>query len=570
MADLHTTNLCIQIISTHFGTLTSTVVQTLLTRGRLTVPQLVRFTSLKSRLVRNILLVLIQQNLVWHANSETDGSGEEVLDFNIDECLMRLRFGNFVYQAEELFGVAGAEIVQLVLDHGKLTPPQILHRLNASATATSFLPSEDKTPVVYSQALHKLVSLHYLKPSTVLSHISPRDKRIQYEAEEKAKISGFPTSKQLREAKEIVDARIKMEEEAAEKIGLKRKAKTHFPPAKKRKTNPAKEEDEETVVDETVYFRVDFDKFNIHTRNNLIEKAVEERYNAGAALVMRAILKITEDSQRSVSEIRSDPISLSNIVLHLSSEEDEKTLISGLIQSSSRTMSSGTCIKEYLGLLSNADNPTPVGRTGAFLEFSSKSGGGGGGKVQVVFDVVAKRLRRKILEGVARERHGLEGVRIVRLLMDTGKLDEKQISKIVMMPLKDVRPLLSALSASSLVSTVEVPKSADRNPTRTFYLWQVDVQKAFSSILNVLYKTLYNISARRQAEREYPMLVTVLEKRERSDVSMDVEGLLPQHDKDVLKAWEEKEEKLGVLEERVEESVFIVKELGRAAGLDDD
>ena len=60
----------------------------------------------------------------------------------------------------------------------------------------------------------------YLKPSTILSHISPRDKRIKYEAEEKLKISGFPTAKQLREAKEIVDARLKREEEEAEKIGM--------------------------------------------------------------------------------------------------------------------------------------------------------------------------------------------------------------------------------------------------------------------------------------------------------------------------------------------------------------
>lgn len=60
----------------------------------------------------------------------------------------------------------------------------------------------------------------YLKPSTILSHISPRDKRIKYEAEEKLKIPGFPTAKQLREAKEIVDARLKREEEEAEKIGM--------------------------------------------------------------------------------------------------------------------------------------------------------------------------------------------------------------------------------------------------------------------------------------------------------------------------------------------------------------
>jgi DNA-directed RNA polymerase III subunit RPC3 len=40
-----------------------------------------------------------------------------------------------------------------------------------------------------------------------------------------------------------------------------------------------------------------------------------------------------------------------------------------------------------------------------------------------------------------------------------------------MMAAKDVRPLLSALATDSLISTQEVPKSADRNPTRTFYLW---------------------------------------------------------------------------------------------------
>ena len=38
---------------------------------------------------------------------------------------------------------------------------------------------------------------------------------------------------------------------------------------------------------------------------------------------------------------------------------------------------------------------------------------------------------------------------------------------------KDVRPLLSALSSDFLISTQEVPRTADRNPTRTFYLWSV-------------------------------------------------------------------------------------------------
>jgi hypothetical protein len=73
---------------------------------------------------------------------------------------------------------------------------------------------------LYAQTLYKLVSASYLKPSTILSHLSPRDKAIQYETEEKRKITGFPTAKELRQAQEVAQARLKREEEEAEKVGL--------------------------------------------------------------------------------------------------------------------------------------------------------------------------------------------------------------------------------------------------------------------------------------------------------------------------------------------------------------
>jgi DNA-directed RNA polymerase III subunit RPC3 len=64
------------------------------------------------------------------------------------------------------------------------------------------------------------VSQHYLKASVVLSHQSPRDKLIAYEAEEKAKIAGLATSKQLLEAKVLAEERLRREEREAEKVGL--------------------------------------------------------------------------------------------------------------------------------------------------------------------------------------------------------------------------------------------------------------------------------------------------------------------------------------------------------------
>ena len=67
------------------------------------MPQLIRFSGLKPSTIRASVLVLIQHNLVWHSQTEDDG---EALEFNTDECLMRLRFGRYTRQAEELFGKA--------------------------------------------------------------------------------------------------------------------------------------------------------------------------------------------------------------------------------------------------------------------------------------------------------------------------------------------------------------------------------------------------------------------------------------------------------------------------------
>lgn len=76
-----------------------------------------------------------------------------------------------------------------------------------------------------------------------------------------------------------------------------------------------------------------------------------------------------------------------------------------------------------------------------------------------------------------------------------------------------------------------------------------------------MYKTLYNISSRRAAETEEPFLKSVLAKCERSDVGAD-ETLLTRMERDVLEEWERRREKLSILEMRVDEAVFIVRDFG--------
>lgn len=106
---MHFGSLAAVRVTSHFCCLTTLriesqqVVSVLLTRGRLSLPQILRYTQLKPRIARASILALVQHNLLWHAQSD---EGTEVFEFNVDECLMRLRFGKIVHMAQQLFGKA--------------------------------------------------------------------------------------------------------------------------------------------------------------------------------------------------------------------------------------------------------------------------------------------------------------------------------------------------------------------------------------------------------------------------------------------------------------------------------
>lgn len=61
----------------------------------------------------------------------------------------------------------------------------------------------------------------------------------------------------------------------------------------------------------------------------------------------------------------------------------------------------------------------------------------------------------------------------------------------------------------------------------------------------------------------------VLEKRQRSDVIQDEARLLTRNERETIAQWEKKREKLTVLEMRVEEAVFILRNLAPLGNSDE-
>lgn len=120
----------------------------------------------------------------------------------------------------------------------------------------------------------------------------------------------------------------------------------------------------------------------------------------------------------------TEPISTNTLINAI---PDNNELAAGMVFSSkSKKQSTSTLVKEFIGVLSAADNPTLAGHAGAFLSTSPSAG-----KVQVEFEIIHRRLRRRVLEAVVREKFGDDGVRMIRILLSTGKMDDKHVGNFV-------------------------------------------------------------------------------------------------------------------------------------------
>lgn len=120
----------------------------------------------------------------------------------------------------------------------------------------------------------------------------------------------------------------------------------------------------------------------------------------------------------------AEPISLASIASHLSEEDD---LAAGLVYPPKHKKSTMVMIKDYLGMLAEADNPTAAGRAAAFVSFFGNTAG----KVQVEFETISSRLRRQMIESIAREQYGDNAVRVMRFLLDTGKMPADRVCELV-------------------------------------------------------------------------------------------------------------------------------------------
>ncbi|KAF8306433.1 hypothetical protein DL93DRAFT_2172096 [Clavulina sp. PMI_390] len=476
-----------------------------------------------------------------------------------------------------------------------------------------------------SESLLILVQGRYLKATDIALQASPQDRFLRFEKEAHTSVrnapgakKGIASAKELLEIKEIATKKLNEETARIESSAL---IKGEEPMTLTSKAKGKAKAPEEDRVDLSVYVRINPQKFNIHIRNQIFAASASARYNPHASTVLLGVLRASlPDEYSPHSHPRSEPISYHAIPRHFPPSTPE---LSGLVipksvleaqgilsTSSSRTQSpSGSVstngserkskskgkdkgrdkekeeerlalrnllVREWVDVLCAADNLSVGGRQSAFMSLTMGGGGPGegvgGGKssrrVQVEYDLIGKRLRQEVLDNLVRDKWGVCGIRIINVLRDCGKLDSEQIAKRAMLKKVDVQKYLKDMSTESIVSSFEMARGTDRQASRSIYLWFIDTPRTYSSLLYSLYRTQSNILVRIRTEREH--VLPLLEKQLRTDVQANPEEFMPRHERQLLEEYVERRDKLTVLLARVDEGVFVLRDLARDGYAGDD
>lgn len=176
----------------------------------------------------------------------------------------------------------------------------------------------------------------------------------------------------------------------------------------------------------------------------------------------------------------------------------------------------------------------------------------------VPFRALAKKLRHLELERMIESRYGDVALRVVRVLQAKGKLDEKRLGEISLLPMKDLRQTLAAMQKGGFVDLQEVPKDAQRQPSKTIFLWYYDADRVCSSILEDTYKAMSRTLQRIKTERERSK--DFLEKTERTDVKGHEEDYLTDVELEELQRWRDLEALLLTEVVRLDDMVAVFRD----------
>ncbi|MCJ1307299.1 RNA polymerase III subunit C82 [Agyrium rufum] len=176
----------------------------------------------------------------------------------------------------------------------------------------------------------------------------------------------------------------------------------------------------------------------------------------------------------------------------------------------------------------------------------------------IKYHPLVSRLRLIELENIVLNRYGAPGLRIIRILLEKGKLDEKALGAMSLLNQKILRSILTTMNEAGHLELQEIPRDNNRQPSRTMFLWFFDPERCRLKVLEETYQAMARCLQRRRVEKE--KVQVVVDKSLRTDVVGREDELLSRDEREVLGRWRAMEEILLGEVARLDDLVAVLRD----------
>ncbi|KAG2715889.1 hypothetical protein I3843_03G102000 [Carya illinoinensis] len=476
----------VNLINNHFGNLVAKVCENLLRRGPLTLQLIVRYTELTPQQVKNSLLILIQHNCVQAFSYEQDGGLEDGPKSNtqymalFNNILHRMRFSKFLEIMSREFDDKCKELLEGLLQHGRLTLKQMVERAKDLAERAKSRKKEGICENLVQESLVKLLTARYVercpasepvlaarnKEDTPAKKRGPKSARTAEESqtlEQRVLAAAAPMEAQRFSAitnnESAVGRETSMDDSPGMRVGAKRKydaSELHIEPA---------------AEEEVILWRANFEEFIRCLRHKACIENVRERLDDGAATVLRAMLEATRSLENKVKTEKSVPLSLNNIFEEVMKSEEGRGMTLDLVRAS---------------LVQLGCSPSARGTDESY---------------KIDLKKIIELAQNDEVESIVLKRYGRDAYRMFRLLSKNGRLVETdKIANTTFVEKKDAPKILYKLWKDEYLHMEKLVVAGARQSQ--FLLWKVNKPCLWKHVLDEMFHAALNLSQRVAYERE--------------------------------------------------------------------
>lgn len=605
MATQAVTDLCKVILRDVYGEVAELIVGVLLDAGRLTASQIATNTDLSIVTVQRALVALVQNRFVYFW---IDPATPKLCYYtaNYREIVNVLSTGSVLNLVSSRFPDQNArapEIVKNILVYGHIRVGDYLESGSSAGEDGTLVQTNgyavDEAKVNIAKIMTDLVSRQFLTPLFDFDFHPPDDIYQQLVKKHLAKASRnqsenarllAATNAATKERDDLFGAR------DAPNVGLVAaesvKSTMSAQLAKRVRRNQASLGEPKFTVDPKTVLSVNHDKFLLIFRNEELAKLAAKTIGPVTAAVYRRLLQCYETklfrcsqpvtqtadffiTTMAVMQELDPALDLKGSIVNPSfgagkrkaMEEDESSHTNG---TKKLKTDSGPFIMidedgsepedEDLMYDNETENTKKLGLADVVrhldllasspLNLLVKAGNRGGGEWYVPFGELRETLKRVTYEQIVENKFGPLALRLLRIIKDKGMVNDELLARTALLRADTIAQLASTLHDFGALDLQEVPRSNDRTPVKTYFLWFHNPKRAYTIVLQDMYKALARMYSRILAERkEHPIL---LAKLDREDVKGNEELYLTATEKKEIWELRSMEEKLLVQMNRLQ------------------